>query len=826
MAKNLVIVESPAKAKTIEKYLGKDYQVKSSYGHVRDLPKNNDAVDIENAFTPKYEISPDKKQVVKELKALAKNAETVWLATDDDREGEAISWHLMEALKVNPERTKRIVFREITQNAILKAINSPRTVDLALVDAQQARRVLDRLVGFELSPVLWKKVRAGLSAGRVQSVAVRLVVEREREIKDFEPESSFKVTATLTTDGGETVRCELNKKFKTADEVAAFLEDCKAAQFQIDSLEKKPGKRSPSAPFTTSTLQQEASSKLGFPVGMTMSIAQRLYEAGHITYMRTDSVNLSDEAKAKAQQAITSLYGKDYCQPRNYKSKSKGAQEAHEAIRPTDFGMAELKGEDAAQKLYKLIWRRTIASQMADARLEKTIAKIRISTREEILTATGEIITFTGFLKAYDYQSQDDDDQAEKNDANLLPPLEEKQILQRQEIIGTERFTRPPARYSEATLVRKLEELGIGRPSTYAPIISTIQKRNYVIKEERDGKERNYEVLTLADQQVKKEEKTEITGRDKNKLFPTDVGIVVNDFLSKHFDRIMDYSFTAQVEEQFDQIAEGEVDWKEMLKEFYGHFHPKVEATKEVERADVASRRELGNDPKTGKPVYAKLGRYGPYVQLGESSTDKETKAQENEEDKPKFASLRKGQYLETITLEDALELFKLPRDVGFFEEKKIVAAIGRFGPYVRHDGKFVSLPKNIDPLEVDEQTAIELIKAKRAADLAKIIKTFDEEPDLQILKGRWGPYISYQKERYKIPKDIEAENLAYDEVKKMIEENPPAKKKGASKTATKATTAKNTTSPKKTAAKTSGTKKTTKSTKTPAKKTTAKAKK
>ncbi len=775
MSKNLVIVESPAKAKTIEKYLGKDYLVKSSYGHVRDLPKGNQAVDIQNGFQPSYVISEDKKQVVNELKKLAKQAEMVWLATDDDREGEAISWHLKEALDLNDKATRRIVFREITKNAILNAIQQPRGIDLDLVYAQQARRVLDRLVGFELSPILWKKIKGGLSAGRVQSVAVRLVVEREREIQAFTPTSAYKVNAVFALEDGNTLSAELPKKFETKAEAQAFLQKCRKAEFSIENLEKKPGKKSPSAPFTTSTMQQEASRKLSFSVSQTMTLAQRLYEAGHITYMRTDSVNLSEEAVNSATQAIAQNFGDSYVQARKFKTKSKSAQEAHEAIRPTNFAQPELSGvERNEQRLYELIWKRAIASQMADAQLERTTVTIGISTADEQFAAKGEVIKFDGFLKVY-IESKDDveEDEAE---SGMLPPLKIGQPLTANRIAATERYSRPPFRYAEASLVKKLEELGIGRPSTYAPTISTIIKRNYVVKENREGIERKYVVLTLEEDAIKEENHTEITGAEKSKLFPTNEGMVVNDFLVKYFPNIVDFSFTARVEEQFDQIAHGKEAWDKMLSDFYTGFHKAVEETEEnADRSSAGSMRELGVDPKTEKSVFAKLGKYGPYVQLGSNE----------DEEKPQYASLRKEQYLESITLEEALELFKLPRDVGMFEDKKVVAAIGRFGPYIRHDGKFVSLGKEHDPLTVNLDMAIQLIKDKREADAKKTIKLFDEEPELKILNGRWGPYISFKKKNFKIPKDKTPEELTLQECIEIIEATPEKKKPSRKKTAT-----------------------------------------
>ena len=770
MSKNLVIVESPAKAKTIEGYLGKDFKVTSSYGHVRDLPKDDSAIDIEHGFKPTYVISNDKKEVIKELKRLVKESDTIYLASDDDREGEAISWHLKETLKLKDENTKRIVFREITKNAILNAIQNPRGIDIDLVNAQQARRILDRLVGFELSPVLWKKVKRGLSAGRVQSVAVRLVVEREREIEQFESKSTFRITAEFLLDGGKTLQAELSERFSTREEAVAFLEKCKGANFKIESLEKKPGKRSPAAPFTTSTLQQEASRKLGFSVSRTMSLAQRLYEAGKISYMRTDSTGLSEEAIQKASAEVRKSYGDEYLQTRQYKTKSEGAQEAHEAIRPTDFGQQVASSDPAEQRLYELIWKRTVASQMAEAKLEKTTAKIGISTVPQQLIATGEVVKFDGFLKVY--TESNDEDAEEQETKGMLPPLNEGQVLQLDLLKGRETFSRPPARYTEASLVKKLEEMGIGRPSTYAPTISTIQKRGYVAKEEREGKERKYVELFLKNNQLKEKESTEITGAEKNKLSPTNIAMVVNDFLVEHFPNVIDFSFTARVEKEFDEIAHGTKDWDKMIGSFYGGFHQRVENTENIERASVGSAKELGTDPKTGKPVIARLGKFGPIVQLGATP-------ETEEDEKPQYASLRKGQYIESISLEDALELFKLPRTVGTYEGKDIVAAVGRFGPYLRHDGKFYSLGKEHDPLTVDEALAIELIDAKRKADAEKLIKSFEENPDIQILNGRWGPYIKAGKKNVKIPKDREPQDLSLQECIELAEKTPEKKKGG-----------------------------------------------
>jgi len=767
MSKNLVIVESPAKAKTIEGYLGKDFKVVSSYGHVRDLPKGDKAIDKENKFKPTYEVTPDKKEVIKNLKKLAKDAETIYLASDDDREGEAISWHLKEVLNLKDESTKRIVFREITKNAISKAIENPRGIDYDLVNAQQARRILDRLVGFELSPILWKKIKTGLSAGRVQSVAVRLIVEREREIEKHKAVSSFKITAIFTADG-KSFKAELPKKFETKEEAEEFLKKCLEANFSVENLEKKPAKKSPAPPFTTSTMQQEASRKLYFSVAQTMSVAQKLYEAGKITYMRTDSLNLSNEAMASAEKEIKSSFGDDFHKPRKYKSKSEGAQEAHEAIRPTDFSTLQASGDRNEQRLYELIWKRAIASQMADAKLEKTTVTIGISNQPQKLVANGEVIKFEGFLKVYLEDTDDEEDEHEKSEKGILPPIQVGQELDLAEMKGRESFTRSAPRYTEASLVKKLEELGIGRPSTYAPTISTIQKRDYVIKESRDGKERDYVEMVIAEGKFKEEKKTEITGAEKNKLFPTNIAMVVNDFLVDHFPNVIDFNFTASVEKEFDDIAHGGVVWQDMIDNFYGKFHPKVEETEQVAREDVKSSRLIGKHPENGKPVTARLGRFGPLVQIGDSE----------DEDK-KFASLKKGQFIENITLEEALELFKLPRDVGMFEDKKMVAAIGRFGPYIRHDGSFVSLPKEYDPLSVTEEEAIELIKAKREADAKKHIKTFDENPDIQLLNGRWGPYIKFGKKNYKIPKDKVAEDLTYEETVEIIENQPEPKKRG-----------------------------------------------
>ena len=763
MAKNLLIVESPAKAKTIEGYLGKDFLVKSSYGHIRDLVKTDDAIDIKNNFAQKYEVPADKKAVVSELKKLAKEAEMVWLASDEDREGEAISWHLFETLDLKADKTKRIVFHEITKPAILKAIENPRRIDTNLVNAQQARRVLDRLVGFELSPVLWKKVKPSLSAGRVQSVAVRLIVEREREVNQFKPEAAFKVVAIFSTGHAkELFKAELPQRFAAEAEAEAFLNDCLKANFSVSSLETKPAKRSPAAPFTTSTLQQEASRKLGFSVSRTMQVAQKLYEAGKITYMRTDSVNLSETALDAAAKEIRSAYGETYHQLRKYKTKAAGAQEAHEAIRPTYFEVHTLNGDAAEKRLYELIWKRAIASQMAEAAFEKTTAKIHISTREEELVAQGEVMKFDGFLKVYMESTDEDDTEVNLEDSNeqaILPPLTKGQPLQLREMSATERYSRPPARYTEASLVKKLEELGIGRPSTYAPTISTVQNRGYVVKEDREGKTRNYQVLSLKEGQISKLSKTENTGAEKAKLFPTDIGAIVNDFLVEHFKGIVDFHFTAKVEKEFDEIAQGLKDWTKMLEAFYGPFHSEVENTlQNAERANGG--RELGIDPASGKKISVRIGRFGPFVQIGDAE----------DEEKPRYASLRSGQMLESITLEEALDLFKLPKKVGLFEDKEMTVAIGKFGPYIRHNNAFYSLPKEVDPFDVDEAQAIEIIADKRKRDAEKLIKVFDENPEARIENGRWGPYIKFGKLNIKIPKDKTPESLSYEEVVKLAE--------------------------------------------------------
>ena len=768
MGKNLVIVESPAKAKTIEGYLGKDYEVKSSYGHVRDLPKDDSAIDIENGFAPTYEISKDKKDIVKKLKRLAKDAEMIYLASDDDREGEAISWHLSEALDLNNAKTKRIVFREITKNAIQNAIRNPRGIDIDLVNAQQARRILDRLVGFELSPILWKKIKSGLSAGRVQSVAVRLVVEREREIVNFKTESSFRIIAAFNLEGGKILKAELPKKFKKEDEAMGFLQKCNGSDFSIENLETKPAKKSPAPPFTTSTLQQEASRKLGFSVARTMSVAQKLYEAGKISYMRTDSLNLSDEALNGATSAINSNYGERYSHRRFFKTKNVGAQEAHEAIRPTNFGVQSAGKDHAEKRLYDLIWKRAIASQMSEAQLEKTTATIRISASDKKFLAKGEVVKFDGFLKIY-IESTDDESEEEEN-TNMLPPLNIGQVLDLKEILSKQGFTRHPSRYTEASLVKKLEEMGIGRPSTYAPTISTIQKRNYVNKDACEGYERISIECRLKNRQISREEVTEITGAEKNKLFPTNTAMVVNDFLVDHFPNVVDYHFTADVEQQFDNIAQGKIVWNTMIDNFYGGFHSTVEKSANLDRAVVNQVREIGEDPKTGEKIYARHGKYGAYVQKGELVEG---------EEKPQYASLKHGQFMDTITIDEALELFKLPREVGTFEDKPMVAAVGRFGPYIRHDGKFISIKKEHDPLTISKDEAVQLILDKRETDANKYIKTFDEDENVSVLNGRWGPYIKFGKQNVKIPKDVVPEELTFEQCKELADKAPEKKGRG-----------------------------------------------
>jgi DNA topoisomerase I len=770
MLKNLVIVESPAKAKTIEKFLGKEFQVKSSFGHVRDLSKTQLGIDIENGFKPNYEISPDKKKVVAELKKLAGGAELVWLATDEDREGEAISWHLAETLNLDDDKIKRIVFHEITKSAILKAVENPRTINKQLVYAQQARRILDRLVGYEISPILWKKVKPALSAGRVQSVAVRLIVEREDEIKAFETTAFYKVSAQFEVKhNNETYQfnAELPERLKTLAEAENFLEKCKPADFSVADIETKPAKKSPAPPFTTSTLQQEASRKLGFSVAKTMMVAQQLYEAGKITYMRTDSVNLSDTALAIARTEIEKLYGKEYVKTRRYATKSKGAQEAHEAIRPTYLDQKEVSGDASQTRLYELIWKRTIASQMSDALLERTNVDIKISTTPKQLVAKGEIIKFDGFLKVY-FESTDDEESEAKS--NILPPLKVDDPLGLMEMLATQRFTQHPPRYTEASLVKKLEELGIGRPSTYAPTISTIQKREYVVKEDRPGHKREYTTILLKNREIKKTKSSENHGYEKNKLFPTDIGVLVNQFLVQNFINILDYNFTARVEKEFDEIAMGQKEWNKVIEEFYDPFHKQVQEVL-VNSEKVKGERLLGKDPKSGNNVYVKLGRYGAMVQIGESDSD----------EKPKFAGLRKGQSMETTTLEEALELFKFPRVVGSYEDMELSIGIGRFGPYVKLNSKFYSLKKGDDPSEVDESRAIEIIEEKRKLEREKLIKEFSERDDVKVLNGRYGPYVAIGRNNYRIPKSVDPASLTLSQCIELAEKQgtkKPAKGK------------------------------------------------
>ncbi len=766
MEKNLVIVESPAKAKTIKNFLGKQYLVKSSYGHVRDLSKSKLGVDVENNFSPNYEIPSDKKAVVSELKKLSKQTDTVWLATDEDREGEAISWHLAESLNLDEKKYKRIVFHEITPKAIKQAIENPRKIDTNLVNAQQARRILDRLVGFELSPLLWKKVKPSLSAGRVQSVAVRLIVEREREIKNFKPEVSYRIYAYFQVESKgqkHTFRAELPKRFKTKKEALEFLESCKDAVYIVEKTETKPSKKSPAAPFTTSTLQQEASRKLGFSVARTMTVAQRLYESGMITYMRTDSVNLSNTAIEATKKIILQQYGESYLKTRKYTAKSKGAQEAHEAIRPTFMKENEIKGTQDDQKLYDLIWKRTIASQMSDALFDKTNVTINISTSEHKFQASGEVLKFDGFLKVY-IESTDDEEETE---TSILPPLKTNEKLQLNEINAIQRFSKHPPRYTEASLVKKLEELGIGRPSTYAPTISTIQKREYVVKESKEGVKRNFDFIVLKDNKINETKRSENTGVEKNKLFPTDIGIVVTNFLLEYFNNILDYNFTANLEKEFDDIAKGLNQWNKVIDNFYWTFHEKVEDTNKKSQK-FSGERLLGKDPSTGRNVYAKIGRYGPMVQIGDAEED----------EKPKFAAILKEQSLENITLKEALDLFKLPRSIGNYEGKELVASIGRYGPYIRFDNKFFSIPADEDPLSINKDRAIELIEEKREAERKKVIKNFDNDSETKILKGRWGPYISHKGKNIKIPKNLNPETIDYNECLELIKQATSDKKK------------------------------------------------
>ena len=799
MAKNLVIVESPAKAKTIEGFLGKDFLVKASFGHIRDLVKKDFGIDMKNNFEPTYEVSPEKLKIVSELKKLTKEADTVWLASDEDREGEAISWHLYETLQLQKKDTKRIVFHEITKPAILKAVENPRNIDMNLVNAQQARRVLDRIVGFELSPVLWKKVKPSLSAGRVQSVTVRLIVDREREIADHSTSNYYRVTAVFTNKAGQSIKAELNKKFATEAEAQMFLQAAANHNFKVENLEVKPAKRTPSAPFTTSTLQQEAARKLGFSVLQTMTLAQRLYEAGKITYMRTDSVNLSELALGNIGNHIEKTYGQKFVQIRKYKNKNASAQEAHEAVRPTYIENTGVDGERNEQRLYDLIWKRTIASQMADAQLEKTVITFDTAGTERFV-ANGEVIQFEGFLKVY-LEGTDDENTDEQS--GMLPKVTVGEQVGRKEISATERFTYAAARFTEASLVKKLEELGIGRPSTYAPTISTVIKRNYVVKEDREGRPRNYNVFVLDNKDIKKEIKTENTGAEKQKLFPTDIGTVVNDFLVQHFEKIVDYNFTAKVEAEIDEIAEGQIVWHKMIEDFYVPFHKTVDIT--LDTAERASgERALGNHPVSGLPIIVRVGRYGPLVQVGVLN--------EETGEKPAFASLRNNQRLETVTLEEALDLFKMPRIIGEFEGKEMKANIGRFGPYILHDSKFYSMRKEDDPMTIETERAVELIEAKRLADSLKLICEYAEDARVKVLNGRWGPYIAVDKQNFKIPKTTEATAISFDEAMILINAQGGIKEVVAKKTAVKKTTAKKTTvkkatAPRKVAAKKTATK-------------------
>ena len=770
MIKNLVIVESPAKAKTIEKFLGKDYKVMSSYGHIRDLKEKSFSIDVDKNFAPIYEIPDDKRNLVSELKKAAKSAEMVWLASDEDREGEAIAWHLYEVLDLSPEKTKRIVFHEITKTAILNAIENPRDIDLNRVDAQQARRVLDRIVGFELSPVLWKKIKPSLSAGRVQSVAVRLIVEREEEIKSFVPEEYFRVTGTFADGDGNQIKAELSRRLE--DEAAAreLLNDCIGATYKIEDVNVRPVKKSPAPPFTTSTLQQEASRKLGFTVSQTMMVAQRLYEAGHITYMRTDSVNLSSLAIATISNEIKENIGEEYLKVRNYQTKSKGAQEAHEAIRPTYISNHSIEGTSQEKKLYSLIWKRTIASQMSDAELEKTTIDIAPSTRPERFIASGEVLKFDGFLRVY--IESNDDDAADETTEGLLPTLAVGDTVDAEDVVATQRYTQQPVRYTEASLVKKMEELGIGRPSTYAPTISTIQHREYVEKGEKAGEKRSFVCLTLKNGKISSRTKSESVGAEKGKLMPTDIGVVVNEFLTNYFPNILDYNFTARVEDVFDEIAEGNSAWSNEIATFYESFHPGIDEAMNMRLERKVGERQLGVDPVSGKPVSVKIGRFGPLVQLGEGDS----------EEKPQFASLQKGQSIATITLEEALKLFDLPRNLGKFEDEDVVVAVGRFGPYIKHANKFVSIPKGVSPTAITLEEAQELIVEKRDADSKKVVKIFEEDPDMQILNGRYGIYICYKKDNYKIPRSIkEPENLTLEECLEIVngQENRPKKSAG-----------------------------------------------
>jgi DNA topoisomerase-1 len=764
MQKNLVIVESPAKAKTIEKFLGNDFKVMSSYGHIRDLKKKEMSINIDT-LQPEYEIPEEKEKLVKELKSSAKKAEKVWLASDEDREGEAISWHLCEVLGLDEEKTNRIVFHEITKPAILDAIDHPRHLDMNLVNAQQARRVLDRLVGFKLSPVLWRKVKPALSAGRVQSVAVRLIVEREREIQNFKSEPFYSINgifAITNADGSQSeVRALLASRFKSHEEVERFLEKCKDATFKVESVSKKPMKRTPAPPFTTSTLQQEAARKLGFTVSQTMMVAQHLYENGRITYMRTDSVNLSALCINASKEEIKKLYGEEYSKPRQYRTSAKGAQEAHEAIRPTYMDQTEVEGTSQEKKLYELIWKRTAASQMADAEIEKTTVNISIDGTDEQFIAQGEVVKFDGFIKVY-RESSDDDAQQEEEIGHLLPPLKKGQELTRREIQATERFSQGPVRYTEASLVHKLEELGIGRPSTYAPTISTIQQREYVHKGDKKGEERTYTIDTLKGKQVKQSLRKEMAGSDKGKLLPTDIGIVVNDFLMDHFTEIMDYNFTAKVERDFDKIAEGKEKWTSMMRSFYKSFEPVVEKTLNARHVHKAGERELGKDPKSGRPVFVKIGRFGPVVQIGSA----------DDQVKPQFAQLPSECSMETLTLEEALELFKLPRTVGAFEGGDVVIGTGRFGPYILHKKKYISLPKTYDPMTITLDETVALINEKRQQEEKRHLKTFQEDSKLEVIDGRYGPYLAYDGKNYRLPKNMHqrAAELSFEDCMAIID--------------------------------------------------------
>ena len=761
--KNLVIVESPAKAKTIERFLGKDYKVLPSYGHIRDLRRKDFSIDIADHFNPIYEVPEDKKRVVASLKSEAAKADTIWLASDEDREGEAISWHLAEVLKLKPQNTKRIVFHEITKNAIMKAIEEPRDIDLNLVNAQQARRVLDRIVGFELSPLLWKKVKPSLSAGRVQSVTVRLIVEREREIQHFKSESSYKVSAVFQVPNADgklmNLKADLDVRFTKKAEAIKFLESCKEASFTISDIATHPFKKYPAPPFTTSTLQQEAARKLNFTVAQTMMVAQKLYEDGKITYMRTDSVNLSSLAINTCKQTIKENMGEAYVHPRQFTTKAKGAQEAHEAIRPTYIEHTKIEGTAQEKKLYDLIWKRTIASQMAEAETEKTTVTISIGTNDYKFIANGEVIIFDGFLRVYKESASDEDLDAQEAENNALPPMKVGQSLVRKHITATEKFTQRPIRYTEAGLVHKLEELGIGRPSTYAPIISTIQQRDYVTKGDIPGIERNYNILTLQKTGISDVTKKEIAGAEKGKLIPTDIGMVVNDYLMEAFPDIVSYNFTANVEKQFDEIAEGKEDWTDAMKQFYDKFHPEIDAALSTKNEHKVGERILGNDPVSGRPVSVKIGRYGPVAQIGLAS----------DKDKPRFAQLKKNMSLETATLEEVLELFKLPRDLGQLDGKKVTVGAGRFGPYIYYNATYTSIPKSIDPMEITLEEATTLIKAKQESDAKKHLKSFEEEPGLEIMNGRFGPYIAYQGNNYKIAKGTDPMTLTLEQCKEII---------------------------------------------------------